>query len=252
MMHRPILTLVFGVVLTFGFRVSGASAEQLIQQINPPSQGFYAKYLDCYGIPVLSSAAVDNRALQLACDKMVLMLHNIPQAHQNLFQNNVEFHIIGSNEQTTDLPEYRDKRGTMYTDKQGKTEPFDQRIRGRGGRQVACAEEKLLNLPNDRFRGSGDVCIHEFAHVIMDLGFTSEQREAIQEQYRKSIGAGRWAGAYAAVDAHEYWAELSVWYFSQHGNRRMQGAPPGDGRQGLYAYDPEGYALLNRLYSGSD
>jgi Mlc titration factor MtfA (ptsG expression regulator) len=106
----------------------------------------------------------------------------------------------------------------------------------------------LLNLPSDRYREGFDICIHEFAHAIMNYGFTHEQRQRIQEQYDRSLRSGLWQSAYAATTPNEYWAELSMWYFGARGDRRMNGTPPADGAQGLKDYDPGGYDLLDGLY----
>jgi hypothetical protein len=50
----------------------------------------------------------------------------------------------------------------------------------------------------------------------MDYGLDAEQRMEIKEQYARSLSAGLWQNAYAAVNAKEYWAELSMWYFGSH------------------------------------
>ena len=59
-----------------------------------------------------------------------------------------------------------------------------------------------------------------------------------------------WKGAYAATNVSEYFAELTMWYFGTHGDLHMTGQKPANGPQGLKAYDPEAYALLEDLYSG--
>lgn len=41
-----------------------------------------------------------------------------------------------------------------------------------------------------------------------------------------------------------------MWYFGAHGDLNMKGAKPANGREGLKAYDPAAYALLDKFYSG--
>src|SRR6202021_1819917 len=65
------------------------------------------------------------------------------------------------------------------------------------------------------------------------LGLDEALRGRIAEQYRRATSAGRWSGLYAATNPNEYWAELSMWYFGA-----------------LAAYDPDGQALLDNIYSG--
>jgi hypothetical protein len=209
---------------------------------------FFVKNVDCDGIPVRSSAAVEDVALRLACSKITVMLKSLPAVKTRLIRAGVEMHVIGRDENTSDLPEFRGQKGVTYIDNTGKPTTIDVRTRGMGGRLTSCGEENLLRLPTDRYAGGSDTCIHEFAHAIMDFGMTEQQRDQIRDQYANAMSQGRWRKAYAATNAKEYWAELSMWYFGFHGDRRMEGTPPDDGPRGLRAYDPDGYALLDRLY----
>ena len=227
-----------------------ALAQPGIETSDPPVQGFFARSLDCGGIPVRSLAAVEDRALDIACDKITRMLAGIPEAKERLVRRGAELHIIGRNEQTSDLPEFRDQRGRTYVDNTGHATTIDERTRGKGGLLTSCGEENLLRLPSDRYRGGNDICIHEFSHAIMGFGFDNTQRQAIRDQYERAMRAGLWRGSYAATNAAEYWAELSAWYFGFHGSRRIEGRLPDDGPEGLRSYDPEGYFLLDRLYNG--
>ena len=228
---------------------SSAHADQTIRQIVPPLQDFYTKYVDCNGIPVRSSASVEERALELACGKIRAMLANIPSVRSVLLERGAELHIIGRDELTSDLPEFRSQRGVVYTDEKGARVTIDSRTRGKGGLRASCGEENLLQLPNDRYHGV-DTCVHEFSHTIMNNGLTVEQRARIRERYKRAMAAGLWPQAYAATDEMEYWAEVSMWYFGGHGDQRMTGTPPADGQAGLRAYDPEGFALLDEIYRG--
>ena len=105
----------------------------------------------------------------------------------------------------------------------------------------------------------------------------------IRDTYERSVGTHkRWTRpdgtrAYAATNADEYFAELTMWYFGSHGEyvRRSADAsgaaksaavgaaadprdgtdarapvpPPGPG--GLASYDPDGFALLSAIYAGN-
>ena len=226
-----------------------AHAQQTITKVNPPVFGFYGKQLDCDGIMIRSSAQVDDKALLIAAQKINLILANIPNARRNLARWGAELHIIGKDQQTSDLPEFRDQKGVKFQDN-GTNTDIDARTRGMGGIYTSCGEENLLNLPGDRYAGGSDICIHEFAHNIMFFGLGDTLQNKIKQQYQNAIRKGLWTDAYAARNAGEYWAELSMWYFGAHGEFLNGTRLPAPGAQGLMKYDPEGYALLNAIYSG--
>ena len=236
------------VMALLALAASGAQA-QTVQHVSPVA-GFYSKYVDCEGIPIRSSDVVDDTALRQACGKVAMMLKGIPAAKERLIQRGAELHVIGRDQQTSDLPEFRDQRGKTYVDNTGRSTTIDERTRGKGGLKASCGEENILHLSSDRYRDGSDICIHEFAHTIMTFGFTQEQRARIIDQYRRSLAKGLWQNAYGAVDPREFWAELSMWYFGSHGAHRKDGPQLADGPQGLKAYDPDAYDLLNRLYHG--
>ena len=216
---------------------------------DPTAAAFFTKSLDCGGIAVRSSAAVADAALHQACDKIAMMLRNRPDVRAALVRRGAELHIIGRNEQTSDLPEFRDQRGRLYVDNRGRLTTIDARTRGKGGLLSSCGEENILHLPGDRYGDGSDVCVHEFAHAIMDYGLDAAERRQINEHYARAMSAGLWRNAYAATNAKEYWAELSMWYFGSHGaRRRVADTPSGNGPAGLQAYDPQGFLLLRTIY----
>ncbi len=219
-----------------------------ITKLTTPLFGFYTKALDCGGILIRSSAEVDDKVMQVAGQKINLMLANIPNVRHNLAQWGAEIHIIGKSQQTYDLPEFKDQKGLFSVDN-GAASNIDTRTRGMGGIYTSFGEENLLNLPGDRYAGS-DICIHEFAHNIMFYGLDDSLTKKIAAQYKSAMKKGLWPGAYASVNAGEYWAELSTWYFGAHGEFLKGTKLPVAGAAGLKAYDPEAYALLAAIYSG--
>ena len=69
---------------------------------------FYSKYLDGNGIPVLASAAVsDDRAVVAACLIVVHMLRPRNDVRDAMISQQQRVAVIGVNEVTTDIPEYR-------------------------------------------------------------------------------------------------------------------------------------------------
>ena len=226
---------------------SGVAARPLITPIEPPESGFYAKRLDYEGIVIKAPTNVVDEALFAARDRLAMMLGCLPSVRARLREAGAELHIIGRDQVTTDLPEWRHDKGKPLAEYHGLTR--DERTRGMGGLMTSCGEENLLKLERDRYRGR-DICVHEFAHNILGHGVPRAVRDKVREQHRRSLERGLWAGSYAASNEHEFFAELSMWYFGTRGDLGMKGAKPENGREGLKRYDPEAFALLDEFYRG--
>ncbi len=219
--------------------------------LNPPEKGFFSKRVDFQGIPIKAHQCVSDEALFAAYDRLSMMLSNLvikqPDVLSNLLAADVELHIIGKDQVTTDLPEWRQDKGRPLSEYNGLTR--DERTRGMGGILTSCGEENLLKLNNDRYFGR-DICVHEFAHAIRNEGVPDVVRKKFDEQWRKSLARGRWTESYAGSNPDEFFAELSMWYFGTHGDLHMTGPKPNNGRDGLRQYDPEAFALMGDFYQG--
>jgi hypothetical protein len=218
-----------------------------IQTISPPEKDFFTKRLDYYGIPIKAPAVVVDDALYAAYGRLSMLLSNQPIVVSNLVAAGAELHIIGRDQVTTDLPEWRHDKGVPRPEYNGKTR--DERTRGMGGLLTSCGEENLLRLEKDRYRGR-DICIHEFSHNIRNHGMPKEVRAQFTELYHKSLDKGLWQKSYAGSNPDEFFAELTMWYFGTHGDLHMTGPKPENGPEGLKKYDPEAFALLDEFYSG--
>jgi hypothetical protein len=219
----------------------------VISVIDPPESGFFAKRLDYEGTLIKAPTNVVDEALFAARDRLSMMLSNLPSVRVKLHAAGAELHIIGRDQVTTDLPEWRQDKGKALAEYNGLTR--DQRTRGMGGLMTSCGEENLLRLEKDRYRGR-DICVHEFAHNILGHGASREVRQKVREQHRRSLDRGLWVGSYAGSNFDEFFAELTMWYFGTHGDLGMKDAKPANGRDGLKAYDPEAFTLLDDFYSG--
>jgi alpha-glucosidase len=165
----------------------------------------------------------------------------------NLVSRGAALHIIGRDQVTTDLPEWRHDKGVPRPEYNGLTR--DQRTRGMGGLLTSCGEENLLKLTKDRYRGR-DICLHEFSHSVLNNGCPREIKAHFAAQRTNSLAKGLWVRSYAGSNVDEYFAELTMWYFGTHGDLSMTGPKPENGREGLKKYDPEAFALMDDFYSG--
>ena len=232
-------------------RAAEVTNNLVIAAIVPQEKGFFSKQLDFHGLPIKAHEVVADEALRAAYGRLDLLFSNLlprqPMVISNLVAAGAELHIIGRDQVTTDLPEWRHDKGKKLAEYNGLTR--DERTRGMGGRLTSCAEENLLKLANDRYRGR-DICLHEFSHNIRNHGIQQELRTRFDEQFQRSLAKGLWQGSYAGSNPDEFFAELTMWYFGTHGDMNMKGPKPANGREGLKAYDPEAFALLDEFYSG--
>jgi hypothetical protein len=228
-------------------------ARPKIVLLDPSEQGFFSKQLDFHGLPIKSHKVVVDEALYAAFERLSLMFSNLlskqPMVMSNLVAGRVELHIIGRDQVTTDLPEWRQDKGRPIYEPTYDGMTRDQRTRGMGGRLTSFGEENLLHLPNDRYRGR-DICLHETAHALRNFGLSRAVRTRFDEQYRKSLDQGLWVNSYAGSNPDEFFAELTMWYFGTHGDLGMTGPKPDNGPEGLRKYDPEAYALFDDFYQG--
>jgi alpha-L-arabinofuranosidase len=243
---RFFLALALAAATTMRADPDGAQADG-IHKIDPPEKDFFSKVIFYQGIPIKSSNEVVDEALFAARDRLAAMLTNLPAVCQNLRATHAELHIIGRDQVTSDLPEWRFEKGKPLPEYNGLT--IDQRTRGMGGRISSCGEENLLKLEKDRYSGR-DICVHEFSHCIYHVGMSREVRDRFRRQYKASLAKGLWDKAYAASNDDEFFAELDMWYFGTHGDLHVTGPKPANGRNGLKAYDPDAYALFDEFFSG--
>src|SRR5579863_91464 len=218
-----------------------------IQSIDPPEDGFYTKVLSFHGILIKAPSVVTDEAMYIAYDRMATETAHLPMVITNLAAAGAQLHIIGRDQVTTDLPEWRQDKHVPLDEYNGLTR--DQRTRGMGGLITSCGEENLLKLPTDRYRGR-DICMHEFAHNIEGAGIPREVRAKFDAQYQISKSKGLWLNSYAGSNPSEYFAELTMWYFGTHGDMNMTGPKPEDGPEGLKKYDPDAYKLLDDFFTG--
>ena len=210
---------------------------------------FYAKYCDAGGIPIVASASVPDEALGHAWNIIMNLLAARPDLHAALVEHGQYFGVMGADEVTTDMPEYRHLKNDPVTD-------WDQRARGLGGIPFSSgAEENLLCYGNDRYLGES-IALHEFAHTI-DGGFDfidPQFDKYLALTYASAMEKDLWKNTYAATNQDEYWAEGVQDYFNTN-----LSASPANGihneintRKELSEYDPELWALINYIFRGFD
>ncbi|HUD83329.1 MAG TPA: hypothetical protein VMQ67_07490, partial [Candidatus Saccharimonadales bacterium] len=97
--------------LTSAGAASGGTQQDAIVKIDPPENDFFSKAIYFQGIPIKSSKEVVDEALVAARDRLAIMLTNLPGVCENLRSAHAELHIIGRDQVTSDLPEWRFEKG---------------------------------------------------------------------------------------------------------------------------------------------
>lgn len=241
-----------GLVYSFTVVLAFAAAEEAkVTPISPPELGFFSKQVIFDGIPIKAHQLVADAALLEARRRLARMLAHMPVVVENLVDVGAEMHIIGKDQQNSDFPYLRHWKGKPYQS-YGKTfDSFDQRNRGIGGILASCGEENLLKLPSDRFKDHRDICTHEFAHTVFNYGLSPNVQELVRKQFKTSTDVGLWKTAYASTNADEFFAELSMWYVDSRGDYGRIKPTPREGRDWFRKYDPEAFAVLDKIYSGA-
>ena len=218
----------------------------------PPAEmklpDFYQKYVDAGGYPVVSSGKVNDYALKEAAYWVELMLAKRPDVRKAMVEGGSRLIVIGYNEYTTDIPEYKRLKPKDY---------WDARARGLGGSRTdpvcSCAEENMLAYEGDPYHAE-NILIHEFAHNIHLRGMirldpTFDAR--LKKTYDSAMKNGLWAGVYASTNHHEYFAEgVQSWF---NNNR-----PPDhdhnhvDTRKELIEYDPGLAAICKEVFGETE
>src|SRR5688572_18830623 len=222
--------------------------------------GFYRKYVDALGIPVLASEKVPDAALLVARDIVNAMLAARPDIRKALIARSWRTGVIAEVEMTMDIPEYsRMKRPGAPREEpvtQADRDYHANRSRGLGGNPTTGAEENLLGYPGTRYWGE-HIFVHEFAHAIMGGGIRQVDPAMFAEirvAYDTAMAAGKYVHAdgrkhYATTNAGEYWAEGVQWWFFSNYGECFAGDVKVETPEEFAAYDPALNELIGRVFT---
>ncbi len=204
---------------------------------------FSERYCDVLGIPLVTHADVDPRALEIAAETMRIMLAARPDVAAAIAASPVRIGLIGRDQQTTDMPEWSDLNEAFPdTD-------WNERARGLGAtfeRPLAGgAEENVLCLPEDRYLGE-NIFVHEFAHVVHQFGIGVADdtfNSRLADAWVAAVDDGLWADTYAIGNPDEYFAEGVQSFFDTNLADDFQHNHV-DTREELAEYDPVLHALI--------
>lgn len=225
---------------------------------------FYVKSVDADGIPVSSSQAVPDEALQVARRMMVAMLARRPDLARQLVRAGQRVMVMGVDELTTDVPEQRDWKKPaiddprltrcerkLYDVRIGRLtdrEYWGRRARGMGGLLTSAATENLLAIPGTKYYGE-TILVHEFSHAILYAVEAVDPAlyAQVEKAYAAAKDAGLWTGEYGATTVQEYWAEGTQFWFNSNKLAMVDGVRILSDAD-LRRHDPALAAVLRAVY----
>ena len=239
--------------ITAACLLQGAALAQQAPVIAPPdgffdlvdeqhrevAREFYGKYIEADGLPIVAHHDVADEALIRSREIVVSMLAGRPDVLEAMAENRMYLIIIGRYQNYTDMPENRLLANPEF---------LNERVRGTGGRPTSFGEENVLRLPLDRYDDES-IAVHEFAHTIdSTLGGIQDNWPAVRDRaYRDAMAQGLHEGAYARINAYEYFAELVQAYFDCNRVNNWNHNHVAT-REQLRAYDPAGYNLIRQAF----
>jgi len=180
--------------------------------------GFYTKYIDVMGIPVISSGRLSDCVLQKAAWIVHGTLSHLRRRKEvigHMVRARSRVAIMAKTEVTTDVPEHATLSPKDF---------WDSRARGLGAtRSRPCssgAEESVMceSWHTNGYYGE-NILLHEFVHGIARTGLNfmkwgGKAWDTYNGQvYESSKRRGLWAGTYAITNKIEYFAEaVQSWF----------------------------------------
>jgi hypothetical protein len=220
---------------------------------------FYSQVLYAQGYPICASAKVNPYALKEAAYLFDLMLAKRPDVRAAMIASGSRLCILAHNEFTTDQPEWAWLANVPVPGFENvNTKDYrDARARGMGGSHTdpfcSCAEENLLAYEGDPY-STENILIHEFAHNIHLRGMSNVDSSfdgRVKAAYDAAMKAGLWAGKYASVNHHEYFAEgVQSWFDNNRENDHDHNHV--NTRAELMEYDPGLAALCREVFGDTE
>jgi hypothetical protein len=208
--------MLYRAVLTFAFLLclfASSRAESITDM--------FPQCCQACGITIRAEDDVPSEAIAIAADRLNMLLENLPVVAENLRQAGAELRIVAKRE------------GFIAT----------------GGLISYATTENILKLPNDSHADHRDITVHECAHMLHLIGFSEKIHQAITDRYEAAEEEGLWPECYALTNDHEFFAELTMWYFGTRGDYGRL-PDPQEGPEWFRQYDPESYQLIDDIYQG--
>lgn len=220
-----------------------------------PFQALLKKVVARGPVYVTGDSSAPDTALQAAGTILATMLQHRPDIGEVLREHGTFTAVSSRSERICDLPyfaQYSAALCNLYGEG-GAGGTLDQPV-------TACDEKNLLAEPDDPYdrydRSQGsysqNICVHELAHTIMNVGLSQAERDRIHSRFLAAQQEGLWTGDYAMTNDMEFWAVMSQFYFWAGPESTYSAFHHfANGPDALKRYDPATFALLDSIYKGS-
>ena len=239
-----------------------------------PLDNFYEKCTTDSGMIVASSAVVPDEALY-EMNRIILEMTQLhPEATERINALGIIAGVIGVDQGTTDMPEYKDLKNDPNVD-------WDQKG-GLGATifrpLVSAGEENLLCYTSDPWLngqpGGESLGIHEISHTILEYGLVSSSMEDFNPYtplpksywsggqvlfndlisiYEEARNEGRWHDTYAGSNWTEFFATGTQMFFNafDRSDDRYDNSDEYEfntNREGLEQYEPKLVDYFETIY----
>ena len=218
---------------------------------------FYSKYIEADGIAILSSQKVCDRSLQLAYVIVSHMLAKRPDIRQRLSDLKARAVICSADEKQTDLPEFKQLAGKYANAAHTRTYDSSCGATGFKDNPVSASSEANLLGSLEPIKGRS-IFIHEFGHLIQNVGLDQETRKRINELYEQARAAHLFLPnsgsppSYAMSNEMEFFAMATGAWFSAANWQAPFNSAHERNRDTQAAHDPELDRILSEIYPADD
>ena len=208
---------------------------------------YYTQFVFVHGVTVKASSEVAPEALIDAAEfiaRMMLGLRNDIRAC--LTGSGAAVAVFPKDGFVVELPEFAHLKGEEILHFDIPADEFQGGLGAVRGYPVSAVPE--WNLLEDRAGPyAGDVAMHEFAHAVMNLCFTQEDRAEVAKLYDEALRANAFPGSYAMTDEREFFADASLAYLNApiH-DWGLDGSQPF--QDALRTTLPQTFAFMERVY----
>ena len=229
-----------------GFREVRTRTLDSFRVTTKPSD-YYTQFVFVHGVTVKASSEVAPEALINAAEfiaRMMLGLRNDIRAC--LTGSGAAVAVFPKDGYVVELPEFAHLKGEEILHFDIPADEFQGGLGAVRGYPVSAVPE--WNLLEDRAGPyAGDVTMHEFAHAVMNLCFTREDRAEVAELYDEALRANAFPGSYAMTDEREFFADTSLAYLNApiH-DWGLDGSQPF--QDALKTTLPQTFAFMERVY----
>lgn len=209
---------------------------------------YYTKFhVSKCGIVIKSCKEVKDETLRYAADAVDIMASKRPEIAAAMARMGADIALYPYTQHIFYIPEERESYDESSLNVEGFGGTDDLPTTALAAANVERDYEHALYPRNN-------ILAHEFGHAFHLIGIRlgdPKLFKEIDDLYQKSVVAGgKWANSYAGTNRDEYFGQLTaLWFAGLDEAQEWTGVlGPVNTRDELLEYDPDAYALLEKIY----